>query len=103
MCDFALTISWRRFSLTKRGLMRHAGRIIWFNRAKGYGILACDREGDVLFDARHVPTTKRPSMRAGDSVWFEIVHGETGPEAKGVSQQPPSQARRPRCADSSRA
>jgi cold shock CspA family protein len=64
---------------------RHAGRIVWFNRAKGYGILACDHESDVFFDARHVPNAKRKSIRAGSSVWFEIVEGETGPEAKAVS------------------
>ena len=67
--------------------MRHAGRIVWFNQTKGYGILACDRESDVFFDARRVPNAKRQSLRAGESVWFEIVEGETGPEAKSVSLQ----------------
>jgi len=67
--------------------MRHAGRIVWFNQAKGYGILACDRESDVFFDARRVPHAKRRFLHAGESVWFEIVDGETGPEAKAVSLQ----------------
>ena len=70
--------------------MRHSGQVIWFSQAKGYGILACELENDVFFDAKASSKGKRPPMQVGDPVSFEIVNGETGPEAKAVIWRTPA-------------
>lgn len=60
------------------------GTVKWFNEKKGYGFLS-DAEGNdvfVHFSALQMDGFKE--LKDGESVEFEVVEGEKGPQAANV-------------------
>ena len=64
------------------------GKVKWFNAKKGYGFI-CDEDGaDVFvhFSALNMEGFK--VLEEGDTVEYEVVDGEKGPQAANVTKHP---------------
>ena len=62
------------------------GKVKWFNAKKGYGFI-CDEDGaDVFvhFSALNMEGFK--VLEEGDTVEYEVVDGEKGPQATNVTK-----------------
>ena len=62
------------------------GKVKWFNAKKGYGCI-CDEDGaDVFvhFSALNMEGFK--VLEEGDTVEYEVVDGEKGPQAANVTK-----------------
>lgn len=62
------------------------GKVKWFNAKKGYGFI-CDEDGaDVFvhFSALNMEGFK--VLEEGDTVEYEVVDGEKGPQATNVAK-----------------
>ena len=62
------------------------GKVKWFNAKKGYGFI-CDEDGaDVFvhFSALNMEGFK--VIEEGDTVEYEVVDGEKGPQATNVTK-----------------
>lgn len=62
------------------------GKVKWFNAKKGYGFI-CDEDGaDVFvhFSALNMEGFK--VLEDGDTVEYEVVDGEKGPQAANVTK-----------------
>ncbi len=62
------------------------GKVKWFNAKKGYGFI-CDEDGaDVFvhFSALNMEGFK--VLEEGDTVEYEVVDGEKGPQASNVTK-----------------
>lgn len=61
------------------------GKVKWFNAEKGYGFIERDDgEGDVFVHFSAIQQEGFKSLQEGESVEFEIVNGERGPQASNV-------------------
>lgn len=60
------------------------GTVKWFNAKKGFGFISDENGDDVFvhFSALDMPGFKE--LQEGESVTFEIVNGEKGPQAANV-------------------
>ncbi|HHT69085.1 MAG TPA: cold shock domain-containing protein [Firmicutes bacterium] len=61
------------------------GKVKWFNAEKGYGFIERDDgEGDVFVHFSAIQQEGFKSLQEGESVEFEIVSGDRGPQASNV-------------------
>ena len=70
-----------------------AGKVAWFNNAKGYGFLSRDGGADVFVHFSSIQQDGYKSLKEGQSVQFNIVQGDKGPQADSVtfSREVPSE------------
>lgn len=61
------------------------GTVKWFNAEKGYGFLSTEEGSDVFVHFSAVQMDGYKTLKEGQSVSFEIVEGEKGPQAANVS------------------
>lgn len=62
------------------------GKVKWFNAKKGYGFI-CDEDGADVFV--HFSALNMEGFRVleeGDTVEYEVVDGEKGPQAANVTK-----------------
>ncbi|MFQ5543795.1 MAG: cold-shock protein [Nitrospiria bacterium] len=60
------------------------GKVKWFNEKKGYGFLERDEGGDVFVHFSAIKGDGFKTLSEGQSVEFEVVQGEKGPQATDV-------------------
>lgn len=60
------------------------GRIKWFNNSNGYGFIGRENGPDVFAHYSGIVGDGHRTLKEGDSVSFEIVEGEKGPQATNV-------------------
>ncbi|HHT89467.1 MAG: cold shock domain-containing protein [Bacillota bacterium] len=61
------------------------GKVKWFNAEKGYGFIEReDGEGDVFVHFSAIQQEGFKSLQEGESVEFDIVSGDRGPQAANV-------------------
>ena len=63
------------------------GKVKWFNSEKGFGFITSDEDGaDVFvhFSALNMEGFK--VLEEGDTVEYEVVNGEKGPQAANVTK-----------------
>lgn len=62
------------------------GTVKWFNDEKGYGFISQENGGsDVFVHFRAINGTGRRSLEEGQTVTFEVVDGQKGPQAENVT------------------
>lgn len=66
-----------------------SGKVKWFNNAKGYGFILAEGRGEDLF--AHYSAIQMDgyrTLRAGQTVSFEIIQGPKGLHAVNISPAP---------------
>lgn len=66
--------------------MRVTGQVKWFNNAKGYGFIGRSDGADVFVHYSAITGDGYKSLQEGETVEFEIVQGQKGPQAANVSR-----------------
>ena len=62
------------------------GKVKWFNAKKGYGFI-CDEDGvDVFVHFSALNMERFKVLEEGDTVEYEVVEGEKGPQAANVTK-----------------
>ena len=64
---------------------RETGTVKWFNDAKGFGFIERPNGADVFVHHSAISGEGFKTLAEGQTVDFEVVQGEKGPAAEGVS------------------
>ncbi len=64
--------------------LKVTGQVKWFNNAKGYGFIGREGGADVFVHYSAITGEGYRSLQEGDTVEFEIVEGQKGPQAADV-------------------
>ena len=67
-------------------MAQFTGVVRWFNNAKGYGFLGRDNGPDVFVHFSAIQNDGYKSLKEGESVSYDVVEGEKGPQADQVSR-----------------
>lgn len=65
-------------------MAQHEGTVRWFNNAKGYGFLGRDDGPDVFVHFSAIQTDGYKSLKEGETVEYDVIQGEKGPQADQV-------------------
>ncbi len=65
---------------------RLQGKVKWFNNSKGYGFIGQDGGADVFVHYSAIEGDGFKSLQEGDTVEFEVVQGQKGPQADKVTK-----------------
>ena len=65
--------------------MMTKGTVKWFNSQKGYGFLTSDEGNDVFVHFTGLNMEGFKTLEENQSVEFDVVDGEKGPQAVNVS------------------
>ncbi|MGX0817744.1 cold shock protein CspA [Staphylococcus saprophyticus] len=60
------------------------GTVKWFNAEKGFGFIEVEGENDVFVHFSAINQEGNKSLEEGQSVEFEVVEGDRGPQAANV-------------------
>lgn len=63
------------------------GRVKWFNAAKGYGFIEREDGEDVFVHFTAINGEGYKTLEEGQTVQFEIVQGQRGPQAANVTKK----------------
>ncbi|MBI1823868.1 MAG: cold shock domain-containing protein [Nitrospirae bacterium] len=63
------------------------GKVKWFNEKKGYGFIEREEGGDVFVHFSAIKGEGFKTLAEGQTVEFEIIQGEKGPQAANVSKE----------------
>lgn len=62
------------------------GTVKWFNAEKGFGFIEVEGENDVFVHFSAINQEGYKSLEEGQSVEFEVVEGDRGPQAANVAK-----------------
>lgn len=62
----------------------NTGKVKWFNAEKGYGFITSDNGTDVFVHFSAIQGEGYKTLDEGQSVTFDIVNGDRGPQASNV-------------------
>lgn len=62
------------------------GTVKWFNSEKGYGFISRENGDDVFVHYSAITMDGFKTLEEGQTVSFEIVQGDKGPQATNVSR-----------------
>ncbi len=60
------------------------GKVKWFNPDKGYGFIETEEGGDVFVHFSAIQSEGFKTLDEGQTVEFEVVEGNRGPQAANV-------------------
>ncbi len=63
------------------------GKVKWFNEKKGYGFIEREDGGDVFVHFSAIKGDGFKTLAEGQTVEFEIIQGEKGPQAANVVKE----------------
>lgn len=63
------------------------GKVKWFNEKKGYGFIEREDGGDVFVHFSAIKGEGFKTLTEGQTVEFEIIQGEKGPQAANVIKE----------------
>ena len=64
---------------------RQTGTVKWFSDAKGFGFIEVEGGNDVFGHHTAIQSEGFRSLAEGQQVEFEVVQGQKGPAAEGVT------------------
>lgn len=67
-------------------MSRITGTVKWFNDAKGFGFIQREGGPDVFVHFSAIESSGFKSLVEGDTVEFEVVDGQKGPQAANVTK-----------------
>ena len=67
-------------------MARLQGKVKWFNNSKGYGFIGQEGGADVFVHYSAIQGEGFKTLQEGDTVEFEIVQGQKGPQADKVTK-----------------
>ena len=62
------------------------GKVAWFNSAKGFGFIQRENGPDVFCHFSAILEEGYKALNEGDSVEFDVVQGDKGPQAANVKR-----------------
>ncbi len=62
------------------------GTVKWFKGEKGFGFISIEGEDDVFVHFTAINSDGYKTLEEGQSVNFEVVEGEKGPQAANVTR-----------------
>ena len=62
------------------------GTVKWFNNQKGYGFISDEQGNDVFVHYSGLNMEGFKALEEGDTVEYEVVDGEKGPQAANVTK-----------------
>lgn len=62
------------------------GVVKWFNSQKGFGFISRENGDDVFVHFSAIEEDGYKSLEEGQSVEFEVIEGDRGPQAANVSK-----------------
>lgn len=62
----------------------HTGTVKWFNAEKGFGFIEVEGGDDVFVHFSAIQGDGFKTLEEGQSVTFDVVEGERGPQAANV-------------------
>lgn len=65
-------------------MARVTGKVKWFNNSKGYGFIGQENGADVFVHYSAIQGDGYKTLQEGDTVEFEVVQGQKGPQAENV-------------------
>lgn len=63
------------------------GTVKWFNAEKGYGFITDENGQDVFVHYSAIQEEGFKSLEEGESVEFDVIQGERGPQAANVQKK----------------
>ena len=63
------------------------GKVKWFSNVKGYGFIEQEGGQDVFVHYSSIQGEGYKTLEEGDTVTFEIIQGEKGPQASNVVRE----------------
>ena len=60
------------------------GKVKWFNQEKGYGFIEVEGDNDVFVHYSAIQQEGFKTLKEGESVEFDVVEGQKGPQAANV-------------------
>ena len=61
------------------------GTVKWFNAEKGYGFITTEEGNDVFAHFSQINKEGFKTLEEGQSVTFDVVEGQKGPQAENIS------------------
>jgi len=83
---FAATVETEKQTLGGMQVARLQGKVKWFNNTKGYGFIGQDGGPDVFVHYTAIEMDGFKTLQEGDTVEFEVVQGQKGPQADKVTK-----------------
>ncbi|ARF15539.1 cold-shock protein [Sporosarcina ureae] len=62
----------------------HQGKVKWFSSDKGYGFIEADDGEDIFVHFTGITTDGFKTLAEGQTVSFEVIEGNRGPQAANV-------------------
>lgn len=62
------------------------GKVKWFNAEKGFGFIEVEGENDVFVHYSAIQSEGFKSLEEGQTVQFEVIEGQRGPQAENVTK-----------------
>jgi CspA family cold shock protein len=73
-----------KHEIRRMQVARLQGKVKWFNNSKGYGFIGQDGGADVFVHYSAIQGEGFKTLQEGDTVEFEVVQGQKGPQADKV-------------------
>jgi cold shock protein len=86
VCFFLASSEIDKQTLGGRQVARLQGKVKWFNNTKGYGFIGQDGGPDVFVHYTAIEMDGFKTLQEGDTVEFEVVQGQKGPQADKVTK-----------------
>ena len=72
------------------------GKVKWFSNVKGYGFIEQEGGQDAFVHYSTIQGEGYKTLEEGDTVTFEIVQGEKGPQAANVVKEKTAKTEQPK-------
>ena len=76
--------------------MAVTGKVKWFSNVKGYGFIEQEGGQDVFVHYSSIQGAGYKTLEEGDTVTFEVIQGDKGPQASNVVREKAAKTEQPK-------